>query len=365
MSNGRTHRVRRSVRRVALIGATALVAGLMWAPQPGAATPDDAGNDSGGNASSDGDKLTVAEARDKVDALHHQAEIASEAMNTIKVEMQSTRDNLRALRADVARQRRQVGALRDQVIGRALSSYQSGGGLSTSTSFLVAGDPKAFLTGLANDAVTDNQQAGLLTELTQQQQQLTMQQEQAQAEIDAISADKAELAEHQAELDKKTAEAQDVLDELEAEQLERLAALQSNGTSTNPTSRDVPRVNTNDVPASERAQIAVDTALAQLGDPYVYGAAGPDAFDCSGLTMYAWAAAGVSLSHSSGVQPSQGTPVPLSQLMPGDLIFYYSPISHVAMYIGHGQIVHAPHSGTVVSITSMYEMPISMAVRVG
>jgi cell wall-associated NlpC family hydrolase len=109
----------------------------------------------------------------------------------------------------------------------------------------------------------------------------------------------------------------------------------------------------------------VQTALAQVGDPYVYGAAGPDAFDCSGLTMYAWHAAGVSLSHSSSVQAGQGVAVSLSDLMPGDLIFYYSPISHVGMYIGHGQIVHAPHPGLSVQVVSMYEMPIAEARRVG
>ena len=108
-----------------------------------------------------------------------------------------------------------------------------------------------------------------------------------------------------------------------------------------------------DVPASERASIAVETALAQVGDPYVYGATGPDAFDCSGLTMYAWAAAGVSLPHASSAQPGSGTPVSISELMPGDLVFYYSPISHVAMYIGDGMIVHAANPSVPVEVVPM------------
>jgi cell wall-associated NlpC family hydrolase len=342
------------------VGAAALIGSLILAPLPGAADPD---SDGGSDSTSSGHKLTLSEARDQVDALHHQAEIAAEAMNTIQVELKAAHDHLQALEADLTRQRDRVDALRRQVIGRAMSTYQNAGGLSSSTSFLVAADPKAFLAGLADDAVTDSQQAGLLTQLTQQQKQLSLQEQQAQAEIDAIAADKTDLAEHQAEVKTKSDEAQDILDGLEAEQLEKLLAMQSSGSG--PTSRDAPRVNTQDVPASERAAVAVETALAQIGDPYVYGAAGPDAFDCSGLTMYSWAAAGVSLSHASSVQPSQGTPVSISALMPGDLIFYYSPISHVGMYIGHGQIVHAPHPGTSVSITSMYEMPIAMAVRVG
>jgi cell wall-associated NlpC family hydrolase len=81
--------------------------------------------------------------------------------------------------------------------------------------------------------------------------------------------------------------------------------------------------------------------------------------------MYAWAAAGVSIPHASGSQPGAGTPVSFSQLMPGDLIFYYSPISHVGMYIGNGQVVHAPHPGTSVQVVSMNLMPMTMAVRIG
>jgi cell wall-associated NlpC family hydrolase len=105
------------------------------------------------------------------------------------------------------------------------------------------------------------------------------------------------------------------------------------------------------------AQVAVDTALAQVGDPYVWGAAGPSSFDCSGLTMYAWGAAGVSLPHSSSMQSTVGTAVSYSDLQPGDLVFFYSPISHVAMYIGNGLIVSAPHTGDVVKVIQLAYMP--------
>jgi cell wall-associated NlpC family hydrolase len=97
---------------------------------------------------------------------------------------------------------------------------------------------------------------------------------------------------------------------------------------------------------------------------YVYGAAGPDAFDCSGLTSWAWAQAGVSIPHSSAAQSGYPS-VPLDQLQPGDLVTYYSPVSHVAMYIGNGQVVHAPHPGSSVEIVPLYSMPISWARRVG
>jgi len=93
-----------------------------------------------------------------------------------------------------------------------------------------------------------------------------------------------------------------------------------------------------------------------VGKPYVWGASGPDSFDCSGLTMYAWAAAGVALPHQSSQQYGYGTHVStdLSVLKPGDLLFFYSPtIHHVSMYIGNGQMVHAPDSGDVVRVVGV------------
>jgi cell wall-associated NlpC family hydrolase len=104
------------------------------------------------------------------------------------------------------------------------------------------------------------------------------------------------------------------------------------------------------------AQIIVDTAMAQLGKPYVWAAAGPDSFDCSGLVVYAYAAAGIYLPHSSYMQSELGTPVSLSALLPGDLVFFYSPVSHVGIYIGNGQIVNAPTEGDVVKVSDVAYM---------
>lgn len=97
---------------------------------------------------------------------------------------------------------------------------------------------------------------------------------------------------------------------------------------------------------------AVEVALAQVGKPYVWGGSGPNSFDCSGLTSYAWAAAGVQLPRTSRDQYSGTTRISRSELRPGDLIFYYSPIGHVAMYIGDGRVVEAPYSGNNVRVRS-------------
>ncbi len=106
--------------------------------------------------------------------------------------------------------------------------------------------------------------------------------------------------------------------------------------------------------ARASAAKAIATAAAQIGDPYQWGAAGPDRFDCSGLTMYAWAAAGVSLPHSSRAQFSSLPKVPLSEIQPGDLVFRGSPIHHVAIYEGNGVVIAAPHSGESVRRQSLF-----------
>ena len=103
-------------------------------------------------------------------------------------------------------------------------------------------------------------------------------------------------------------------------------------------------------PVGHGAAAAVATAEAQIGKPYVYGAAGPDSFDCSGLTMYSWAAGGVSLPHSAAGQYDVTTHVPMTDIQPGDLLFYYS-LGHVTMYVGGGMMVEAPHTGTNVQET--------------
>jgi cell wall-associated NlpC family hydrolase len=109
--------------------------------------------------------------------------------------------------------------------------------------------------------------------------------------------------------------------------------------------------------ANGAAQKAVDTALAQVGDPYSWGATGPNAFDCSGLTSFSYKAAGVTIPRTSKAQSTFGTPVSKANLQPGDLVFFYSPVSHVGMYIGNGQMVHAPSSGSTVKVVKVDSMP--------
>jgi cell wall-associated NlpC family hydrolase len=119
------------------------------------------------------------------------------------------------------------------------------------------------------------------------------------------------------------------------------------------------------LPPAPNATLAlvIRTALAQIGKPYVYGAAGPDGFDCSGLTMFAFAAAGIALPHSAEAQSRLGTPVARGDLRPGDLVFFYSPISHVGIYVGNGMMVHARTFGKPLAVTSVDQSGYAGATR--
>ncbi|HEX2073823.1 MAG TPA: NlpC/P60 family protein [Geodermatophilus sp.] len=108
---------------------------------------------------------------------------------------------------------------------------------------------------------------------------------------------------------------------------------------------------------NQAAQIAVETALAQVGDPYKWGGSGPNAFDCSGLTSFAYKAAGKAIPRTSRAQAGFGTPVSKANLQPGDLVFFYSPVSHVGLYIGNGKMVHSSTYGQPVKVTNIDSMP--------
>jgi cell wall-associated NlpC family hydrolase len=107
---------------------------------------------------------------------------------------------------------------------------------------------------------------------------------------------------------------------------------------------------------------AIDFAIAQLGDPYVYGGTGPNGWDCSGLVMKAFAAAGISLPRVVGPQMSASRHVSMDSLQPGDLVAY-GDMSHIGIYLGHGKVIHAPHPGRSVEITGLAHF--SVAGRVG
>ena len=108
---------------------------------------------------------------------------------------------------------------------------------------------------------------------------------------------------------------------------------------------------------------ALRYALTQQGKPYVWGGAGPNGYDCSGLVQWAFKQAGRMLPRTAAMQSTVGTPVALNQLRPGDLVFFYSPVSHVAIYVGGGKVVEASTFGQPVKVASLAGMPFHNARR--
>jgi peptidoglycan DL-endopeptidase CwlO len=287
----------------------------------------------------------------QVEKYDHEAEQASERYNDAKVKLDSTRTKLDALNADLTRQDQVVDEMRQQVATIVVDQYQ-GDALSTTSQVVLSSNPDAFLDNLNAVSAYNNQRGQVMKEFGTQLDRLKLRKAAVQIEAARLQKLQDAMAAEKARIDEKAAKAKAVLDDLEAE---ARAKILSGGWTG-----DLPNVE-----ASGRAAAAVRFAMAQVGKAYVYGAAGPNAYDCSGLTMRAWGAAGVGLPHSSSAQQGSGTRVSESELRPGDLVFYYSPVSHVGMYIGNGLIVNALNPGAGVRVSGLHSMPYSGAVRPG
>ena len=304
---------------------------------------------SGGPAQAKPDIETV---RAKVDRLFHESEQAAERYNDARLELDELNDDLSSLEADQSRQGHALDGVRSDVRASIIQRYQSGG--LGPTGELLASDSEGFLDEISTIATVGDLQNSLLTSYDTELKAYTIRRDQTRKRRDDIAELKDTLAQQKKTADSKLAQAKELLSKLEAEQREEILSRGS----------DRP-VDASSIPASGRAAIAIKYALAQVGDAYVWGAAGPNAFDCSGLTMMAYAQAGVSLPHSSRAQYGSGTHVSKSALQPGDLVFYYSPISHVGIYLGNGMIVHAANPGAGVKVSPVDEMPYAGAVRPG
>ena len=343
---------RRAVPRI-VIGLIA-AGGLALTTVPAAASPEDPG--------------TSAEAAALVAERAHDLEVVTERFNEAREQLRAGQDAAAQAARDVATAEAAVAAAREQVRSVARGAW-TGDRLTTLSAVLTADSPDELLDRVGTlQAIADhtNGVLGGAVQATDTAAAARSAAERTQAEAAAL-VDR--VAAEQADLDRQVATFQAVYDRLAAEEqraaraaaerhaAEEAAAAQQQRAAEVPAAAapapaPAPRV----AAAGGAARTAVDTALAQLGDPYVWAAAGPDAFDCSGLVQYAYAAAGVRLPHSSTMQSQMGTPVSRSQLQPGDLVFFYSPVSHVGIYVGDGQMVHASTYGQPVKVASVDAM---------
>ena len=287
----------------------------------------------------------------RVDRLYHEAEMASERYNDARLELDELNKDLASIKADERRQDERLEAVRHQVQDSIVRQYQ-GQNLSAVGQIVVSDDPGAFLGRLSTMSSFNDLQSQMFSDYSRELKALDI-----RHDATAHRANPGVRA--------QGAAGQGEGHDRQEGRRGRVAARPPEGGAARAMMASRSDVRVPSVPASGRAAAAVNYAMAQVGDAYVYGAAGPDAYDCSGLTMASWAQAGVALPHSSSAQYGSGPAVPASALMPGDLVFYYQPISHVGMYIGNGMIVHAANPSTGVQVAGLYSMPYSGAVRPG
>jgi peptidoglycan DL-endopeptidase CwlO len=300
-------------------------------------------------------KPTIADVQHRVDRLYHAAERASEHYNQVHVQLQQMRGAVHALRQDQARQQQRTEHARRVVADSIVRQYE-GDSLSDVGQAVVSSDPSAFVAKLTTMSAFNSMQASQYSSYLTQAKALSIRQDATSAQLAKVASLEQQAAQDKATISRELSAAKGLLDKMKTAQRNRLAEA-SRGSTV--------RVSPAAVPASGRAAVAVHFAMAQIGKPYVYGAAGPSAYDCSGLTMAAWGSAGVGLPHSSSAQYGYGTHISASQLQPGDLVFYYSPISHVGMYIGNGMIVNAENPSAGIRVAPLYSMPFVGAVRPG
>jgi peptidoglycan DL-endopeptidase CwlO len=311
----------------------------------------------------------IDDVQSRVDRLYHEAEQASERFNDARLELEELHRDLRSLKADQARQDRRLAGVQDLVKDSIVRQYE-GESVSAVGQVVVSDDPQAFLSQLSTMSAFNDLQGSLFDNYATELKALDLRRAATEKRTAEVAATKARLADEKGTVDDKLAEAKSLLGELEAAEREAMVSRSRARTAAAapaaPAATAAPAApSTPTVQASGNAGAAVSYAMAQVGDAYVYGASGPSAFDCSGLTSMAWAAAGVSLPHSSTAQYSSGPHIATSDLQPGDLVFYYSPISHVGMYIGNGMIVHAANPSSGVTTAPLNSMPYVGAVRPG
>jgi cell wall-associated NlpC family hydrolase len=345
-----TRRFRRHALR---IGAAVSLAGLLSATTIGSALADTVS-----------DKRSQAQAlASQIDALGNKEAALSEQYDKAILGTQTTGAQVQQAQAALATAQANASRVRGALQAEAVDSYMHGGTLAAVasrngptgvTNTVLRGVYVKTLAGSQTDALDafrlaaaqENEAKDALIEAQLAQNQSLAQVDAARkATIAAEQTLTAALSKVKGDIATLVAQAQAAKAAADAQVAAAAAARQTSSRSTS-----VGAFSSTPIPVGAGAGEAVAAARSRLGAPYQWGAAGPNAFDCSGLTMWAWSQAGISLPHFSGAQYSQTQHIPISQVQPGDLVFPSNPGQHVAIYIGGGQIIAAPHTGTVVQI---------------
>ncbi|MEV6027225.1 C40 family peptidase [Streptomyces sp. NPDC052036] len=306
--------------------------------------------------------LSPAQAKAEVDRLYREAEVATEKYDGAKEQADGAQRRLGALRDEAARRMDRLNSARE-ALGSAAAAQYRGGGVDPTVRLLLSSDPGRYLDDAAFAERIDGRQAAAVARVRAQLREIERLRGAARVELASLTSRQAELRRQKRTVTEKLGEARLLLSRLTESQRAQLAG---------PVSPSAGRGLLGAVPASQatagapdaRAAAAVSYAYGKLGSPYVWGATGPHAFDCSGLVQAAYHAAGISLPRTTYAQIGAGRRIPRSALLPGDLVFFYSGVSHVGIYVGHGQMIHAPNPSAPVRLAPVDEMPFAGATRV-
>ncbi|MFF5182740.1 NlpC/P60 family protein [Streptomyces sp. NPDC000345] len=328
-------------------------------------------------APSDDGKPSLEEVEKKVDDLYRQAESATEKYNAAKEKTTKQRKRVDTLLDDVAQRTQKLNEAREELGSFAAAQYRTGASAPDTATFLLADSPQDYFdqTQLMS-RLTDRQKGAVDDYFTEQSATMRKRQE-ATESLATLTDTQGDLKTAKATVQKKLGDARELLSQLTAQEKARLAAIEkqkqeeaarkaaelarqqaaeqaAQQQSADTTGTAGSSTSTTDSSYATKAEKALAFARAQIGKPYVWGATGPDSYDCSGLTQAAWKAAGVTLPRTTYDQVNAGTTVSLADAQPGDLVFFYDDISHVGLYIGNGMMIHAPKPGAYVREESIY-----------
>lgn len=292
---------------------------------------------------------TLAQVQARVRQLEEEATTAAEGAQEAKVRLATLSRTLAGIQAKKEVQSQSVSALSKSLSAIAVEQYKTGG-LSQSLELLFSSNPALYLSAAGSLEAITRKKSVELRKYQAAKQRLTATSLTVNDKLALVQEAQKKLVAQSARAMAKLAEAESLLSKLKKEDRERLARLaQQEEDADQKSSLAVAKALSG---VSGRSGKALQYALKQIGDRYVFGAAGMTTWDCSGLTMRAFQNAGVSLPHSSRAQYGYGKSVKRSELKPGDLVFFGRPISHVGIYIGGGKMVHAPRSGSRVKVAS-------------
>jgi cell wall-associated NlpC family hydrolase len=318
----------------------------------------------------------AAELERRISALDTQAALAVEDFRVAQAALEDVERRAAAARERAAAERERLAQARAAMSDLVAAAYRRGSA-GRLASLMTDGDPTTWLERASTLDRIARGQAEVLADVATARHRLEAQEAAAERELQARRAAERDLAARTAAVEKTVARQQELLAGLQAQERQRVEAARlaaapapASRASRSASARTAPAGTapagapaTYSGPASGRAKAALDEGYRQLGKPYRYGGNGPDSFDCSGFTSWAWRAAGVSLPRTSRDQYAQGRKVARADIQPGDLVYFGSPISHVGMYVGDGQMINAPQSGGVVRVQPAFRSDFVGATR--